>query len=889
MLHAHTDPGGIDEVLADFLESCDPASAGARAELLPRHPEFAAELQEFFADLDRFHRFTAPLRRSTLRSPADNVLPVFPSGQTLGDYKLLKIVGEGGMGVVYQARQISLNRAVAVKMIRAGRLAAPDQVGRFRNETEAAARLDHAGVVPIYEVGEAAGHLFYSMKLIEGGNLLQHLLRFTADPRAAARLVVQVARAVHHAHQRGVLHRDLKPSNILLDLEGRPHVSDFGLAKWIESDSSFTQSGALVGTPSYMAPELAATDTRGCRGATVATDVYGVGAILYALLTGGPPFRGATVLETLEQVRGNDPRPVRAANPLVDRDLEAVCLKCLEKAPNRRYRSAEDVALDLEQWLFGAPVQARPLTPWVRFRRWGRRNRVAAAVVLTLGLTTTLAAWGWWRSERLYRAEVEQRRRAEAHKQLVFRAVNDMYTRVAEFWLAAEPGMTELQREFLAKALAIYQELADEDSPDPKLRHQTAIAYFRMGNILHKLGQTEGAEASYRHALGLFQQLAEEFPAEQRYRYDVFYLNMVLGELVGRRSPDEEAKLFAKAMTLIEQLVAAYPDDHRYRDALANHSMNVAGNAFKNGDLEAAEKVLRTNLAAVELLIRNCPEEKRYRRQRSRSLAGLARVLRNAGRLTDAEQAFRQALESAQEVAEEFKDVPEGLTYRQEVAEYRQALASVLIQTGRFADAEQMQAQALATWEKLVHDFPGVPGYADNLALVHHDRGHLRWAAGRATEAEEDFRYFRTAMEDRARRFPTEVNCRLYLARLLAICPDPALRDPERAVDWARQAIALAPQDYANWMVLGAACYQTGDWQGCVTALDQVPELAGRPVPFACFFQAMALWQLNDRDRARRCYDRGVQEMEKSWRGDPDTQRFRAEAETVLKILAAPK
>jgi serine/threonine-protein kinase len=268
--------------------------------LLTRHPDLADELQTFFNDLDQFDRLTAPFRPSPRPQPSALVpstvetTPALGPGRVLGDYELLQVIGQGGMGVVYKARQISLNRSVALKMISAGRFAAPDQVGRFRNEAEAAAGLDHPHVVSVYEVGEAEGQLFFSMRLVEGGNLLRHLPRFAADSRGAARLVAVVARAVHHAHQRGVLHRDLKPSNILLGADGEPHVGDFGLAKWLETDSGLTQTGVLVGTPSYMAPEQAAPAPR--PKVTTATDVYGLGAILYALLTGGQ--RGAVRSDT---------------------------------------------------------------------------------------------------------------------------------------------------------------------------------------------------------------------------------------------------------------------------------------------------------------------------------------------------------------------------------------------------------------------------------------------------------------------------------------------------------------------------------------------------------------------------------------------------------------
>ena len=272
-------------------------------------------------------------------APADLWAPT-----RLGDFELVRRLGEGAMGAVFEARQVSLNRAVAVKMVRAGLFAGEADLRRFRIEAEAVAHLDHPRIVPIYGVGEHQDCHYFSMKLIRGGSLESRLPESPADPRAAAQLVAEVARAIQHAHDRGILHRDLKPSNILLDEEGRPLVTDFGLAKRSGEDSNLTQSGAIVGTPSYMAPEQA---SGGKVSVTAQTDVYGLGAVLYALLTGLPPFVADTILETIANVRWRPPAPPSRINPRVGRDLETICLRCLEKDPWRRYASADALADDL--------------------------------------------------------------------------------------------------------------------------------------------------------------------------------------------------------------------------------------------------------------------------------------------------------------------------------------------------------------------------------------------------------------------------------------------------------------------------------------------------------------------------------------------------------------
>jgi WD40 repeat protein len=300
------------------------------------------------------------------------------------------------MGVVYEARQVRLNRLVALKMIRSGALATEEDVRRFRNEAEAVALLDHPRIVTVHEVGEDAGWHYLSMKLFRGGTLAERVARFQADPRAAATLMIEVARAVQYAHEKGILHRDLKPANILIDENGQPHVSDFGLAKRLESGSDLTGTGAILGTPAYMAPEQAAGDKGRV---TALSDVYGLGAVLYALLTGRAPFVGASPLEVLEKVRTQEPDPPSRIQPRVPRDLEVICLKALDKDPRRRYGSAGALAADLGRWLVGAPIEARSVGPVRRAWMWSRRNWNVAATMAGLSLLTGVSTAQWLRAE----------------------------------------------------------------------------------------------------------------------------------------------------------------------------------------------------------------------------------------------------------------------------------------------------------------------------------------------------------------------------------------------------------------------------------------------------------------------------------------------------------
>jgi serine/threonine protein kinase/Tfp pilus assembly protein PilF len=313
-----------------------------------------------------------------------------------GDYELLEQIGCGGQGVVFRARQKSLNRIVALKVIGLGRWATEAHLKRFRLEAEAAAKLDHPGIVPIHEVGERDGSCYFSMKLVEGGQLDEVAWREPMPIRRAVELIAKVAHIVHYAHEHGILHRDIKPGNILLDAKGEPHLTDFGLARLVESESSVTQTLDVLGTPSYMAPEQAVGNNAAI---SSATDVYGLGAVLYQLLTGQPPFAGGATYETIKLLLDTEPKQLRLLNPKIDRDISTICLKCLEKDPKRRYSSALALAEDLERWLKHEPIRARHAGVFARGKKWIRRNPTTALLAASLVALAAAAGWIVWKSE----------------------------------------------------------------------------------------------------------------------------------------------------------------------------------------------------------------------------------------------------------------------------------------------------------------------------------------------------------------------------------------------------------------------------------------------------------------------------------------------------------
>ncbi len=383
----------LERVLADFLHAAGAGPEPDRAELLRRFPDLADDLASFFRNRDAMQQLAEPLLRDAARSGATQGCEgdgSFVAGDRVayfGDYELLQEIARGGMGVVFRARQVSRNRVVALKMILAGQLASEADVTRFRAEAEAAANLDHPNIVPVYEVGEHRGQHYFSMKFIEGGTLAERVGTLRDDPRTAAQLVAVVARAVHYAHQRGILHRDLKPANILLEADGTPQVVDFGLARRV-GGATATRTGAVVGTPSYMAPEQARAEKQ----VSTAADVYALGAILYECLTGVPPFRADNVVDTLLQVATQEPRHPQALWPQANADLCVVALKCLSKEPARRYESAAALADELDRWLRNEPILARPTGLLGRLVLWTRRRPTQAALVaVSLASAVTLS------------------------------------------------------------------------------------------------------------------------------------------------------------------------------------------------------------------------------------------------------------------------------------------------------------------------------------------------------------------------------------------------------------------------------------------------------------------------------------------------------------------
>jgi len=440
-------------------------------------------------------------------------------------YEIESELGRGGMGVVYKARQVDLQRPVALKMILTGAHASAVQLERFRAEARAEARLQHPNIVQVYEIGEHEGLPYFSLEFVDGGSLSQKAGRQPQPPRDAARLVETLARAAHYAHERGIVHRDLKPANVLLSADGTPKIADFGLAKCLDDDSGSTRTGLVIGTPSYMAPEQALGQHRDI---TRATDVYALGAILYELITGRPPFLAATMLDTVEQVRTEEPVPPTRLQPKLARDLETICLKCLHKDARKRYAGADELAGDLGRFLAGEPIKARPVGPAERFWRWCRRNpRVAglsAAVALLLMAITAGALVFAYQIDRRQReteqartdavraqAEAEEnadRARAESRRadasareaiaryDLALDALNVLVGKV-QTQLENTPATERVRTEILQAAMKVLQKSVEQGDRSGLSERGLASAHMVLGNILWETGKREEAVKEY--------------------------------------------------------------------------------------------------------------------------------------------------------------------------------------------------------------------------------------------------------------------------------------------------------------------------------------------------------------------------------------------------------
>ena len=692
--------------------------------------------------------------------------------------ELVDVLGSGGMGVVFKARQVALNRDVAVKFLRDAHRAEPGRRERFSQEARAIARLRHPHLVQLYEFGEvpaaggATSQPYLVLEYVPGGSLADVLRGSPQSPGEAARLVATLADAIHHAHQQGVIHRDLKPANVLLhrpevDGEGQAEgvhgprfspprvltadlcakVTDFGLAKFL-AGGDLTHSGDVLGTPSYMAPEQAAGKSAPI---TAAVDVYGLGAILYEALTGRPPFAAATVDATLGLVRQDEPVPPRRLQPTVPRDLETICLKCLRKEAGRRYATAQELALDLRRFEAGEPVRARPVGTGERVIVWCRRKPgfagLLAALVLVFLAGSFGVLWQWQRARgnaaeaqqnaAAFRRERDTARQEKARAERHLRIVRDRVDRLNRLGgdLLLRPGLYRTGQAVLEEALAFYQELLPEEGNDPKVRREAVQLFGQVAEIHHTLDQAAKAAEAWGRQASLLTSLLEEEPASKALRMDLSHSHRWRGNALRDLGKAREAReAYDQAARLQEGLLREFPDEARYQLALANTLLNMAGLLSPWDQADELEPLYRRVLELDRAAVRTAPDDPVFNAELALALGDQGMFFLEAGRGSEAEAAVREAVEVHQRVLAggQLKGSVERYVARSFVN-----LGRVLAAAGQAREAEQCFREAVNLLDRSVKESPESVYPRMDLARMLPRLADLLKDLGRWEEAEE--------------------------------------------------------------------------------------------------------------------------------------------------------
>ncbi len=702
--------------------------------------------------------------------------------QEFGNYESLEEIGRGGMGVVYRARQRTADRTVALKVIRRDRLEQlprdthSSALERFRHEAQAAARLEHENIVTVYEVGEVDDQPFFSMRYVEGRSLAEILREGPMENRRAAAYLEPVARAVHEAHSQGILHRDLKPQNILVDKKtDRALVADFGLAKLTEGGEELTRAGEIMGTPSYMSPEQAKDSAR----VAAETDVYALGATLYHVLTARPPFQAATPLETLRQVIDEEAAPPRQLNPSIDRDLETICLKCLQKEPSRRYDSAHALADDLRRYIQGEPIQARPIGTLGRVWRWCRRKPAMATAV---GLAATFFVVGSVVSTVLLFETRAALKQSEEDFDSAQEAVDYFFTVFSEEGLLNEPGMQPLRRDLLTRARDYYQKFLSRRANDRTIRDKVALAHYRAGVLTEMIDSPELALRSYRRALEMQKRLVSERPGDRECLKNLGKTWTTIGAALSRQGKLDEARTaHQEAIKVRTQLVGKGGSaEIEPRRTLANSHMNLGIIEMNLGISAESEEErhrqfekARQQLEKAQEVRKQVSDSPETRRDLAKGHYNLACLAWAEGELEDARKSFNGAIDVFTKLLEEDRTVLDNL---RDLATCYRLLGDLKCELGDPDAARGPYEKALEQTDILVRANPAVPRYQQQLASLHMNLGQLECDQDHLQKARERFQAARDILQPLAARYPDRPKYRDLLektrAALKALSPE---------------------------------------------------------------------------------------------------------------------
>lgn len=723
----------------------------------------------------------------TIQPDAANQIPVSPIARPaeIAGYEIQGELGRGGMGVVYRAKQKGLNRIVALKMILHADHAGSEDRERFQREAEAIARLDHPNIVRIFEISEHEGKPFFSLEYLEGGSLLDKLDGTPMKANRAALLVEKLARAMHVAHQAGVVHRDLKPANVLLTVDGEPRVTDFGLAKNLEEDGK-TQSGAILGTPSYMAPEQAEGKTKEMG---PAVDVYALGAILYECLHGRPPFKAATAMDTVWQVISQPPISLRQLNPEVSKDLDTICMKCLRKEAKKRYASSLELAEDLRRNLNHEPIHARPQGRIEKTIKWIKRRPALAAFWLVLFLAVVGFLTGGvlftmkLNRERLRAEEGErnaniekanaiqkeaeaQKARKEADMNFAHarRAVDRFFTEVSENTLLLEPGMKPLRRKLLAESRKFYSDFVQQHSDDPDLWLELGKTEARLGDILAEIDTYEKGIEHYRRSIEILNKLPANRRSQNEVIAELAHDHYHLGRLLRRlQQPDSAKQELEKSIVYWKQLRKAQPENHRYYAELARTQMGL-GNVYNltRRPKKALEFYLES-LKAREELTKLESENPEHQRDLATNLDNIAMIHASQKQLPAAIKSNQRAVQILRELTTKY---PRRDRYWNDLGRNRYNRGNYLARSSQYADAERAYHEAAGIWMSLIQKHPKVYEYQSTLSSAFRNWSLTLSLQKKFTQADDLYRRWETFTQNLVQQYPTYPEFQINLATL---------------------------------------------------------------------------------------------------------------------------
>jgi serine/threonine protein kinase len=833
------------------------------------------------------------------RGPAVAIVapPPIAPGSSVGPFQLLEPIGAGGMGTVYKAHDTQLNRVVAIKFLAHQRCRNPHFVDRFQREVRAASSLNHPNICAVYSSGALNGQPYLVMEFVAGNHLGSRLKAGRIDERSAARLVEMLARAMEYAHRNGVVHRDLKPGNILLGADPSRHdnagadypkIVDFGLAKLMAEDSGgLTASSDVLGTPFYMAAEQADASV-GPIGP--ATDVYGLGAILYEMLTGRPPFIGDNIAELLGQIRHKEPVAPRRLVPAVNRDMETICLKCLEKEPSRRYSSAQALADDLADFQKGRPIAARPLGRLTRFSRWCRRRPMVSGLAAALMIAVTLGGAGFgWQSHRLAR----QRENAERREQELNRAWDAAEATYAKLvyvdrnsavsttqrWAAVDqladlsddlvhqPRLTEKGRKALEDLRESYQQFLTSDSPDRAVRLRTARAYRRLARLSKDLWQMPVARDSYEKARDVLVQLVEENPADSELRFELTICWLVVGSFEFKASgqqPIPSAKIaYDEAHRQIDLLLQDSPANVDYLRISAMILDLKGALALVSGDLDDARRLTLQALEQLAQLDRLQPLSASDRGRKNMFTDKLMQIAMARKDPVEAMRLCRDALATQTAIVNE---LPKDAKQTSNLAWYHYRLGTIFQMQSNHDEAAKAFAESIRVYRGWVEAYPGVVYESRLLSRVLRTAGHLEVQRKRPAEAEKLYEQQVALWEQAVARNPDDPMCQFDLAGSCYTLSD-FLQNHGR------------PADAGRWRVRS------------LTLVENLPrtEYADPTFlqPLGRFSRTLAEWQKreNKTDRVERLYQISVESFDRLARANPSRMEYHREHGYSLLLL----